>query len=218
MNNELKLTFPAFFEKTLKEHGKADFLSFVDETPLSYNDVNDEINKLKALLVRHGVKKGDRIAILSANMPNWGISFFAITFIGATVVPLLPDFHESELENILKHSGSSGIFVSDRLRHKIEHLDCKDISLCIRIEDFSVQKSIVDNPELIVPDSSLVEEEDLATILYTSGTTGKSKGVMLTIKIFVQIHCPAGNFRMLPLAIACFRFFHCHIHSKIHLV
>ena len=115
-------------------------------------------------------------------MPNWGISYFAITFLGAICVPLLPDFHESELENILNHSGASGIFISDKLRHKIEHIDCKDINLCIRIEDFTVQKSIVDDPKLSVPDSSLVEEEDLATIIYTSGTTGKSKGVMLTHK------------------------------------
>jgi len=182
MENRQKLTFPAIFDESVKKYGEADFLSFVDEKPLTYNNVGDEINKLKVLLTRHGIKKGDRLALLSVNMPNWGISYLATTFLGAVVVPILPDFHESEIENILKHSGAKGIFVSDKLRSKIEHLDCKDLSLCLRIEDFSILKSDTDLPEAEVPDNALVGEDLLATIIYTSGTTGKSKGVMLSHK------------------------------------
>ncbi|RLD37683.1 MAG: long-chain fatty acid--CoA ligase [Bacteroidetes bacterium] len=182
MKNELKLTFPALFDESVKNHGQANFLSFVDEKPLTFDEVNSEVEKLKALLSKHGIKKGDRLAILSVNMPNWGISYLAITFIGAVVVPILPDFHESEIENILKHSGVKGIFVSDKLRGKIEHLDCKGISLCIRIEDFSVFKTDTELSDALVPDNSLVAEDDMATIIYTSGTTGKSKGVMLSHK------------------------------------
>jgi len=182
MKNETKLTFPALFDESVKKYGKEDFLSFVDQKALTYNDVNNEIIKLKALLTKHGIEKGDRVAILSANMPNWGISYFAITFIGAVVVPLLPDFHENEIENILKHSGAKGIFVSKKLSSKIEHIDCEEIGLCIEIENFSVLKSIVHIPDAAVPGNELVQEDDLATIIYTSGTTGKSKGVMLTHK------------------------------------
>jgi len=182
MQNETKLTFPSLFDNAVRKYGQADFLSFVDKTPLTYQEVNDEINKLKALLTQHGIEKGDRISLLSTNMPNWGISYFAITFLGAVVVPVLPDFHELEVENILKHSGSKGIIVSDNLRGKIEKLDCKDISLCIRIEDFSIIKAENNTPEAIVPDHSTVKEDDMAVIIYTSGTTGKSKGVMLSHK------------------------------------
>ena len=182
MQNETRLTFPALFDASVKNYPQADFLSFVDETPLTYLEVNEEINKLKALLTNHGIVKGDRVALLSANMPNWGISYFAVTFIGAVVVPILPDFHESEIENVLKHSGSKGIIVSDKLSKRIEHLDCKDIELCIRAEDFSVVKAEINTPEAIVPDHSLVNEDDMAVIIYTSGTTGKSKGVMLSHK------------------------------------
>jgi len=182
MKNGIKLTFPALFDESVKNFGKEDFLSFVDEKALTYNDVNNEIIKLKALLSKHGIVKGDRVAILSANMPNWGISYFAITFIGAVVVPLLPDFHENEIENIMKHSGAKGIFVSKKLNSKIEHIDCEDIGLCIEIESFSVIKSTVHIPDATVPGNELVQEDDLATIIYTSGTTGKSKGVMLTHK------------------------------------
>jgi len=182
MQKETKLTFPALFEESVKKYGQADFLSFVDQKPLTYNDVNEEIKKLKVLLTRHGIERGDKVAILSANMPNWGISHLAVTFLGAVVVPLLPDFHENEIENILKHSGAKGIFVSDKLIPKIEHIDCEEIGLCIKIEDFSVIKFTVDNPKAPVPANELVEEDDLATIIYTSGTTGKSKGVMLSHK------------------------------------
>ncbi len=182
MQNETKLTFPALFDESVKKYGDENFLSFVDETPLKYNDVSNEIDKLKALLTLHGVQKGDRLALLSVNMPNWGISYLATTFLGAVIVPILPDFHENEIENVLKHSGASGIFVSDKLRDKIEHLDCKDISLCIRIEDFSIIKSGTERPEASVPENSEVAEDSLATIIYTSGTTGKSKGVMLSHK------------------------------------
>ncbi len=182
MQNEQKLTFPALFDESVKKYGQADFLSFVDEKPLSYNDVSGEIEKLKALLTRHGIKKGDKIAILSVNMPNWGISYLAITFLGAVVVPLLPDFHENEIEHILKHAGATGILVSDKLRNKIDHLNCEGLSLCIRIEDFSLIKADTELPDASVPDNSLVQEDDMAVIIYTSGTTGKSKGVMLSHK------------------------------------
>lgn len=180
MHTETKLTFPALFDETVKKYGNADFLSFVGEKAMTYHDVNEEIVRLKALLTLHGVEKGDRIALLGANMPNWGISYLAVTFLGAVVVPLLPDFHENEIENILKHSGSKGIIVSDKLHSKIRHLDCQGISLCIRIEDFSVIKSATTVANATVPGHDMVEEDDLAAIIYTSGTTGKSKGVMLT--------------------------------------
>ena len=180
MQTRTKLTFPSLFYDSVNKYGSADFLSFVDEKPLSYNEVNGEISKLMALLHSHGINKGDRIALLSMNMPNWGIAFFATTFLGAVVVPLLPDFHATEVENILRHSGAKGIIVSDKLREKISHLNCEGLSLCIRIEDFSVIKGNIVADDVFNPENIEVEEDDLASILYTSGTTGKSKGVMLT--------------------------------------
>jgi len=182
MLSDTKLTFPALFDESVKKFGKEDFLSFVDSTPLTYNEVNAEINKLKAVLSRHGIKKGDRVALLSVNMPNWGITYLAVTFLGAVVVPILPDFHEDEIENVIKHSGSKAIVVSDKLKSKVEKIKCEDIGLCIRIEDLSVIKYVVDDPEAKIPENADVEEEDLAAIIYTSGTTGKSKGVMLSHK------------------------------------
>jgi len=182
MEQETKLTFPALFDVSVRKFANENFLSFVDEKPLTFSDVETEVIKLKYILVEQGIKKGDRVAVLSANMPNWGITYFAITFLGAIAVPILPDFHETEIENILKHSGAKAMVVSKKLQPKIEHIDCKKIGLCMRIEDFSILHSGESVPDPIVPDSSIVEEDDLAVIIYTSGTTGKSKGVMLTHK------------------------------------
>ncbi len=66
------------------------------------------------------VKKNDKVAILSANMPHWGIAHFAISFLGAVVVPILPDFHETEIQNVLEHSEAKVIFVSEHLISKVK--------------------------------------------------------------------------------------------------
>lgn len=185
MQNEIKLTFPALFHDSVKKYGQDDFLSFIGETPLTYNQVSEKVDAVMALLENTGVQKGDKIAILSANMPNWGVTYLAVTSMGAVVVPLLPDFHKEEIKTILEHSGAKGIFISEKLLPKIEQLKCKGLSLCIAIEDFSVFYTAKDQADhtLLKPEKAYpVEEEDLAAIIYTSGTTGKSKGVMLSHK------------------------------------
>ncbi len=179
MQNELKLTYPVLFDASVRKYGDADFLTFVGETPLTYKEVHDQVYQLMDRLKQLGTRKGDKVAILSLNMPNWGIAYLALTCMGAVAVPLLPDFHEDEIENILKHSEAKGLFVSEKLQSKVEKLDCKDLSFCVGIENFEVLRS--DDAEAYTGVSK-VEEDDLAAIIYTSGTTGKSKGVMLTHK------------------------------------
>ncbi|NQT76895.1 MAG: AMP-binding protein [Bacteroidetes bacterium] len=185
MQNKQKLTFPALFHDSVKNYGQEDFLSFVGDTPFTYNQVNDKVDAVMALLENAGMQKGDKIAILSANMPNWGVTYLAVTSMGAVVVPLLPDFHKEEIKTILEHSKAKGIFISEKLLPKIEQIKCKGLSLCVAIEDFSVLHIEKDQPDqtLLKPEKSYaVEEDDLAAIIYTSGTTGKSKGVMLSHK------------------------------------
>lgn len=179
MQNELKLTFPVLFDASVKKYGDADFLTFVGETPLTYKEVHDRVLQLMDRLKQLGTRKGDKIAILSTNMPNWGISYLAITCLGAVAVPLLPDFHEDEIKNILEHSEARGLFVSEKLQSRITNLDCKGLGFCVAIEEFKVLNSDGSEASTEVPK---VEEDDLAAIIYTSGTTGKSKGVMLSHK------------------------------------
>jgi long-chain acyl-CoA synthetase len=184
--SNLKLTFPAMFEETLRNHGKRDAYSFVGEEAKTYEKVNAEILALKAFLESNGIVSGDKVAILSTNMPNWGVTYFAITFMGAVAVPILPDFSNTEVGNVLDHSGAKAIFISSSLLGRIEGYTSDTLKLAVLIEDFSFYFSEKGASEFVtsaVPSKKYeVNEEDLASIIYTSGTTGRSKGVMLTHK------------------------------------
>ena len=186
MNKINQLTLPARFARTVKKFGMNNALSIVGEKPMNYNELNSKIYSLIGLLEKLGIKPGDKVAILSTNMPNWGIAYFAVTFMGAVAVPLLPDFLPSEIENILTHSDACAIFVSDKLAAKLDSLEVKTLIHRIRVEDFSVSETPGQSPVYLPNQTSSnhheVEEDSLAAIIYTSGTTGKSKGVMLSHK------------------------------------
>lgn len=71
------------------------------------------------LFSRYGLNAGDRIAILSQNMPNWTVSLFSIVSFGRVAVPILPDSSENEVTNILNHSECKAIFISQRMLPKL---------------------------------------------------------------------------------------------------
>jgi long-chain acyl-CoA synthetase len=184
--NCIRLTFPGMFNETLRKFGKHNAYAFVGEEPKTYETVNKEIRALIAFLEKNGICPGDKVAILSLNMPNWGVAFFSITFMGAVVVPILPDFSSTEVINVIEHSGAKALFISNSLLSRIEGFKSEDLKTAILMEDFSLIYS--ENGPFKFDSSALpvknyeVEEEDLASIIYTSGTTGRSKGVMLTHK------------------------------------
>ena len=184
-DNEL-LTFPALFGKTVERFGDRNALSFVDEKPLTYKEVDKRVNSLIGFMENLEIEPGDKVAILGSNMPNWGITYLAISFMGAVVVPLLPDFTSEEIENILDHSGSKAIFISSSLKQKMDDVIGKTLAHRIQMDDFSfagIPSSVASyNPDLKPLKKYDVNEEELAAIIYTSGTTGSSKGVMLTHK------------------------------------
>jgi long-chain acyl-CoA synthetase len=184
--NDIRLTFPAMFNETLKKFGKNNAWAFVGEQPKSYETADKEIQALMAMLEKNGVCPGDKVALLSTNMPNWGVAFFAITFMGAIVVPILPDFSNTEVSNVLEHSGAKAIFVSASLLPRIDGFNSEDLKTGIMIEDFSLFLSdagaVSYDPHAFPGQNYDVKEDDLASIIYTSGTTGRSKGVMLTHK------------------------------------
>ena len=186
MEKSDKLTLPFLFAKAVEKFGTYNAMALVGEKPMTYNDINRQINGLMRFLEDLDIQQGDKVAILSTNLPNWGIAYFAVTFMGAVAVPLLPDFLPSEIENILNHSEAKAIFYSEKLISKIDQIQPGNLKYRIRIEDFSLftgdQNSGAFNAGSVCNQSYKVEEDDLAAIIYTSGTTGSSKGVMLTHK------------------------------------
>jgi long-chain acyl-CoA synthetase len=184
--NGIRLTFPAMFDETLRKFGNHNAYAFVGEEPKTYETVNKEIRSLIAFLEKNRICPGDKVAILSLNMPNWGIAFFSITFMGAVAVPILPDFSNTEVANVIEHSGAKAIFISASLLSRIEGYKSENFKTVILIEDFSLilsEKGVSEFDSSALPVKNYkIEEEDLASIIYTSGTTGRSKGVMLTHK------------------------------------
>ncbi len=178
-----KLTLPAIFADTLSKFGERPAMATVGEPSISYNQLRQRIKAITAFLENAGIVPGDKVAILSTSMPNWGAVYYAITFMGAVVVPVLPDFHASEISNILEHSESKAIFVSAGLMSKLTDENALKPFLKIRIEDFSIagdESSLLFDAGAQPQREYAVNPDDLAAIIYTSGTTGKSKGVMLT--------------------------------------
>ena len=180
------LTIPAMLQASYKDFADNQSLIFVGEENLTYKQLEAEVKKAALQLQSLGVKKGDKVAVLSLNMPQWGIAFFATCILGAVVVPILPDFHPNEIKNIIQHADVSIIYVSETLRSKLEPIS--GITF-ISIENFEVYSGaaqpIFENMDGQLFQYPLVEENDLCSIIYTSGTTGKSKGVMLTHKNIV---------------------------------
>ena len=180
------LTIPAMLQASFRDFADNQSLIFVGEENRTYKQLEIEVKKAALQLQSIGVKKGDKVAILSLNMPQWGVAFFATCVIGAVVVPILPDFHPNEIKNIIQHADVSVIYVSESLRSKLEPI--MGITT-IFIEDFQVLSSICQPAYLDFDEHlfqfSAVEEKDLCSIIYTSGTTGKSKGVMLSHKNIV---------------------------------
>lgn len=162
-------------------------LSYVNETPISYTEMGNRIEKIAGLLHAAGIRAGDKVALLGENSPSWGIAYLAILAKGAVTVPILPDFHANEIKTILEHSQTRLLFASKKLldRNTSGILE-SDIPI-VNLEDFSysgTNKNIEEYPSyscLNAPDTNW-DENDLAAIIYTSGTTGNSKGVMLTHK------------------------------------
>jgi long-chain acyl-CoA synthetase len=136
------------------------------------------------LLYSAGFRQGDKVALLSQNMPNWVIAYFSIVQAGMIVIPMLPDFSQTEVETVLLHSESKGLFVSERLLPKIADQNFPDLTLVISTDNLTVipEKTTVTLSETHDFVRPIVGEDDLAAIIYTSGTTGRSKGVMLTHK------------------------------------
>jgi long-chain acyl-CoA synthetase len=186
MENTPRLTFPAFFAETLCHFANRDAMALVGKAPLSYQETNNRITATIAFLEKLGVQPGHKVAILSTNQPNWGIAYYAVTFMGAVVVPLLPEFLPLEISSLLEHSETRVIFASEGLLPKLVGITTDFLEEVVRIEDFSVVRSYEGWPGFDAqakPSRDYdVQEDDLAAIIYTSGTTGTPKGVMLSHK------------------------------------
>lgn len=143
---------------------------------ITYSQVGERVAQLQETLASAGLNPGDRVAILSSNMPNWGISYFAVTTAGYVAVPILPDFTTEDLDRIIEHSETKALLVSDKLFNKVSKTTTDKLNIVIRTKNLSIiSQRVKEQGSTAIP-----KPEDLAAIIYTSGTTSSPKGVMLS--------------------------------------
>ncbi len=186
------ITIPEMVERSSREY--ADHVVFRMRNPdgkswrqYTYRELGELVPRIAAYLREQGIQPGDRVAVLGENRPEWGISYFAVTWAGATIVPLDARATPHEWKHILNHSESKGILVSGRFLADVLDFqeDVPTLQFVISMDKNEQVPDVLslgrDLDRKPVPRHEF-DLDDLAVILYTSGTTGSSKGVMLTHK------------------------------------
>lgn len=190
-------TLNQLFDLSCSKFADRPALSLAFEDPFSYTHLHARVIKLAAVLHVEGVKKKDKVAILAENSPNWVVAYFAIIRLGAIAVPILPDFPHADVRHILSEARCKIIFTSQRHIEKTYELATSSLKTIITLDD-SLDPSASHEVEPLtlflakghhLPEKTItkvekiaqdVKTDDLASVIYTSGTSGHSKAVMLS--------------------------------------
>lgn len=164
--------------------------AFLYPKDMNYKEFQEKVDIFASALKNLGVKKGDRVALYGPNSIQWEISFYGLEKAGAILVPMNPQFKEKEVEYELNDSGAETIIVSQseypyvaavKARTKIKNTIIIESEEKPEIPNESIGWSeIMEDTKLDPPKNEFNVKDDLATLVYTSGTTGLPKGTMLT--------------------------------------
>ncbi len=157
---------------------------------LSYGDVQRYADRVGAFLSAKGVLRGSRVMLLSENRPEWGIAFFGILRCGATVVPVDKELSDAEIINVAKRSGASQILVSDA-----QLLERPTLIAQLHLAKLQIAAETLGNAmsgtqagdDLPVLPKKQVAPDDVAALIFTSGTTATPKAVMLTHRNYASL-------------------------------
>lgn len=200
-------TIPHYCFESFTRHDKPDALSFRRDGVWQHVGGGlavERVKRIAAGLAALNVRKGDRLAIISENRPEWSLVDLAILCLGAVNVPIYTTQAVEQIRFILENSGASMLFVSGRKiwRHaeaavsgveqlqKLIFFDADDIpdgeSRALSLAEVEKHGNDTADGDTVEASLAAIKPEDLATIIYTSGTTGEPKGVMLTHNNFVS--------------------------------
>lgn len=191
-----------FFEESFKEHSDAPAITdyFTSEV-FTYYTLAQEVAKLHMLFDACGLKEDDKVAVVGRNNPRWAAVCIATLTYGSTVVPIMQDFDANDINHIIAHSHARLLFLSDIFWDIVEPDSARRVKAAFSLSDFrclyerdgekltAFQRDILRHfnaryPKGFLPADISYEAPALkhvAAICYTSGTTGFSKGVMLTV-------------------------------------
>jgi long-chain acyl-CoA synthetase len=174
-------TLAKLYEYATTVYSKKQYTQWYDTKKGGYTfaSLKEKCDSLSKVLTQYGIGAGDKVAILSQSMPNWSVAFFSLAPYGRIVIPILPDSSTNEVTNIINHSETKAIFVSQKLSGKVSEEVKDKMVLIIDIDTLEIVKSD-DDKFTCDGKTSVPTPEDIATIIYTSGTTGSAKGVVLS--------------------------------------
>lgn len=207
-NNTLSKLYTESFHANWNELAFTDYQG----NDFSYSDVAKLIKALHLFYQLTGVQRGDRIAVLGRNSAHWGVVFLSALSAGIIIVPILPDFNESNTNHIINHSESKLVIGAKSLLEKIDFDNAEKLHAVIVLEDFSLHAAKDKNLKYKLDDAFRYykenkleknqfqfekwEREETCIISYTSGTTGFTKGVMIPERslasniVFARDHMP----------------------------
>ena len=187
------------YERSFREHWSLEAVTdYVTSNTLTYAQLAENVAKLHVLFEQAGIKEGDKVAVMGKNNANWVTTFLATVTYGAIIVPILQDFKANDAIHIINHSESKLLFITDLIWENIDPEQVPELSAVLSLNTMDIiisrlpMEQALDKmtiEELFVKkyphgftkeDVAYIERSnaELASINYTSGTTGFSKGVM----------------------------------------
>jgi long-chain acyl-CoA synthetase len=201
----IQQNFIKIYEESFKSNWELPALSnYKDRKTLSYSQLAEKIARIHIMYEELGIRKGDKVALIGKNHTGWSLVFLATITYGAVIVPILHEFNPESIEHIISHSESRCVFINKKIW---ENLDKNKVTVPVfSLPSFDLLQSHDETTkELPIKLDALfakkypdgfhkenivyadVDNEEVICLNYTSGTTGFSKGVMLTANNF------AGN-------------------------
>jgi long-chain acyl-CoA synthetase len=203
-----------YFEQSIRQNWDIEALSNYKEKGYSYKEIATKILKFHIFFKDIGIREGDKIALVGRNSANWCVTYLATVSYGAVIVPILPDFKPDDLMNLINHSDSCLLFADDKIYETLDPARIPLVMGVVSLDNFSlitstraeIRETFATNEEKYLkayPELkhehikfSNITNDKLAVISYTGGTTGFSKGVMITHNSlaanvrFAQTHMP----------------------------
>nr|WP_286181744.1 AMP-binding protein [Desulfovibrio sp. Huiquan2017] len=133
------MTLKDLLERSVERFPDRVALAFVGGEPMTYAQFGERVRELSTVLHGLGIKPEDKVALIGESMPNWAISYFAVTSMGAVAVPILQEFHPSAVQHILRHSEARMVIASRRYMDKVEGEDTQTIETIMVMDDFSME-------------------------------------------------------------------------------
>jgi long-chain acyl-CoA synthetase len=215
----IKENFVKYIENSLKENWDLPALSDYQGKVYKYGDVARKIARIHIMFEECNVKKGDKISLIGKNSANWAMTYLAIISYGAVAVPILPDFHSTDVHHIVNHSDSVVLFAGDVVWENLDESAMPKLRAIFGLVDFTLLvegkdekiKHIYNNLDTIYEQKyrggitadklkfDEISNNEVGVLNYTSGTTGFSKGVIIPLNsLAVNVRFARNNLPLDP--------------------